>query len=1165
MRKREFLGLLTILGLAAQLVTPQLTPDCNPLKTTCPPNRAWPEENYYIDFTKETELPPNWVIASHETVRFTPNGAEFAYAERKNAPHLWTDFYMLGGRYDVEMKIAPGQGIVSSAVLWSDVQDEIDWEFTGNQHGVKPFPPPDGQWTVETNVFSHGKMWDGATAYQKEDYKPTEQFHTYSVEWDENGINWYVDNRLTRSLSAKDTPQGFVFPSSPMKLQIGIWGGGDPDNNDWTVQWAGGEIDSKGLPYTAYVKNVNITNKYPACEYRYEGKVDGPPNNLMAAKDGQEGTSSNLRSVSSPFKSCGIFTAFWQCGITATIQRRSIAATFQRKHGLISGFHPVFNYRPGIFQPCTIREYLSSLRCTFKFTQKFTLGKPISHSIISIRDIEHISHFSAPASSGIPTGTNSSVSLSRPGNGSGGYPQTTLPSLSSSGRSYILASNTTSKAGSSPATSGLISGITSSAIPSGIIVTSSISTVYSTNIYTVTSCAPTVKDCPFGQVTTELVSISTAIRPITNTIGVDEPEITSSAPPMSTGSLSSSLASNTSAASFASSSLGPVISSFSSVLATPSTNRTLNSTGTTVPPIQLLPTTYSVSTRITSSTLSTVYSTNIVKVTSCAPTVTDCPTGQVTTETVSLYTTMCPVTKDIIDGTTYTQIDTVTPSTPLPSSGTSSSTSSVKSPSPTSSGVSTSAVPSVETSLIQPNFTGPFVNTTISVSRSFSVRPTMIASNSSTVPTTPPVMTTSTVYSTNVYTLTSCAPEVANCSKGKVTTELVSLYTTVCPVEQVQTTTEPAIQSSTTPGPSKGVKFQSPPSPSESSIVASSEILPASKTTATGSRPSMTSFTTSTVYSTNVYTITSCAPEVSNCPVSIGQVTTEVVAISTTVCPVTEVADKKTPSPAPEGPYSTTVVTFSNTFGSSVIVVTSTMSFIDTPAPSPQSTTAAPETETSAVAPGLTSVPQSKSKPCTTLTLGKYFTTVIEYESITARPPAKVTPGSSLVTSIYSQPPAPEEPQMDVPNYQMSPGDSTLEMGSFSAPPPTSPAPGNPSSSANTAPKNVAEPTTTRTKPVTNQLTVTRPMPGLESGACVCEPTTISVTVTAAAPPTFTVTSTVQPPFYPSGGAYETGTAPPGTGGTGTVGTGYATMSTDMPLRRWFRRGYHGHGHGHGH
>ena len=268
-----YISLLATLGLAARLVVGQLNPDCNPLETTCPPKKGWPEQNYYIDFTKESKAPPNWVIANYENINFTPNGAEFPYAKRKNAPNMWTDFYMLGGRYDVVMKIAPGQGIISSAVLWSDVQDEIDWEFSGNQHGEKPFPPPDGMWTVETNVFTRGKMWDGAATYQKDAHKPTEEFHTYSVDWDENHINWYVDNKLVRGILAKDTPQGFVFPTSPMKLQIGLWGGGDPDNSYWTKIWAGGDIDFTGMPYTAYVKSVNITNKYPACQYKFKDQV----------------------------------------------------------------------------------------------------------------------------------------------------------------------------------------------------------------------------------------------------------------------------------------------------------------------------------------------------------------------------------------------------------------------------------------------------------------------------------------------------------------------------------------------------------------------------------------------------------------------------------------------------------------------------------------------------------------------------------------------------------------------------------------------------------------------------------------------------------------------------------------------------------------------------
>ncbi|KAI1187100.1 concanavalin A-like lectin/glucanase domain-containing protein [Nemania serpens] len=273
MPKKELIGLLGALGFVARLVNGQLEPDCNPLLAECPAKKALQEKNYYVDFTKETGLPENWILANDAVVKFTPEGAEFTYGKRGDAPSMWTDFYMLGGRYDVEMQIAPGQGVISSSVLWSDIQDEIDREFSGNQHGEEPFPPPDGKWLVETNVYAQGRMWDGAATYQKEAYKPTTQFHTYSVEWDEDHMSWLVDNQVVRSVQASNTPSGFLFPQSPMKLQLGVWGGGDPANNYWTIQWAGGEIDMKGAPYTMYVRSVNITNKYPACQYRYKDRV----------------------------------------------------------------------------------------------------------------------------------------------------------------------------------------------------------------------------------------------------------------------------------------------------------------------------------------------------------------------------------------------------------------------------------------------------------------------------------------------------------------------------------------------------------------------------------------------------------------------------------------------------------------------------------------------------------------------------------------------------------------------------------------------------------------------------------------------------------------------------------------------------------------------------
>ncbi|WYZ40749.1 hypothetical protein EsH8_IV_001090 [Colletotrichum jinshuiense] len=57
---------------------------------------------------------------------------------------------------------------------------------------------------------------------------------------------------------------------------------------------------------------------------------------------------------------------------------------------------------------------------------------------------------------------------------------------------------------------------------------------------------------------------------------------------------------------------------------------------------------------------------------------------------------------------------------------------------------------------------------------------------------------------------------------------------------------------------------------------------------------SVVPLTTSTIYTTKISTVTSCAPEVTNCPAGSTVVVTKTEAISTTVCPVTETEVKPT-------------------------------------------------------------------------------------------------------------------------------------------------------------------------------------------------------------------------------------------------------------------------------
>ncbi|KAJ2973899.1 hypothetical protein NUW58_g8825 [Xylaria curta] len=428
MPKKEFIGLLTALGLVARFVNGQLEPDCNPLHAECSPNKAWPKDNYYIDFTKETGSPKNWVIANDEVVNFTPRGAEFTYGQKGDAPNMWTDFYILGGRYDVELQIAPGQGIISSAVLWSDIQDEIDWEFSGNQYGVKPFPPPDGKWTVEKNIFAQGKMWDGAATYQRDVVNPTTQFHTYSVEWDENHMNWYVDNRVVRSVQASNTPSGFIFPQSPMKLQLGVWGGGDPTNHPRTIEWAGGEIDMKGVPYTMYSGKITSIDKIQdgcsspsataSASHTSRKIVKNSPGveapTPPAITSGYPVATSPITSKSTPSTSPGSYPV--NSPSTTGGLLSSLSSLVLGTSSAISSSHfststpPAGSSSYPVASPSTTGGILSSLSSLVLGTSSATSS---SHLSIST---------SLVGPSSYPVASSSITSMSKPSTGSGSYP-----------------------------------------------------------------------------------------------------------------------------------------------------------------------------------------------------------------------------------------------------------------------------------------------------------------------------------------------------------------------------------------------------------------------------------------------------------------------------------------------------------------------------------------------------------------------------------------------------------------------------------------------------------------------------------------------------------------------------------------------------------------------
>lgn len=164
------------------------------------------------------------------------------------------------------MQAAPGVGIISSAVLMSDDQDEIDWEWSGNDFAT-------GSGKVQTNYFGKGitGIYDRGTLPAID--SPQTKFHTYKIDWTPTTLTRPIDGKTVRVHKAADSDKStHQYSQSPSKFHLGLWCAGDPDMHPATAQWAGGRTDFTEAPFTAYVQSVKIANMNPCSQYEHTDK-----------------------------------------------------------------------------------------------------------------------------------------------------------------------------------------------------------------------------------------------------------------------------------------------------------------------------------------------------------------------------------------------------------------------------------------------------------------------------------------------------------------------------------------------------------------------------------------------------------------------------------------------------------------------------------------------------------------------------------------------------------------------------------------------------------------------------------------------------------------------------------------------------------------------------
>ncbi|RMJ24563.1 hypothetical protein PHISP_04579 [Aspergillus sp. HF37] len=298
------------------LSSAQTYTECDPLKKTCPPNDGLARSSFTSDFTKGDSALDDWKITAGE-VTTGPDGAEFTIRKQGDAPTIQTPWYFFFGKVEIEMKIAPGKGIVSSTVMQSSVLDEVDWEGLGTRTDE-----------IQANYFGKGDT----SSYDRESWHPLETpqdtFHTYTIEWKKDHITWAIDGKDVRTVTYDEAKGGTRFPQTPVNFRIGSWAGGDPSNPQGTIEWAGGLTDYTKGPYTMYVRRVHIENENPAESYKYTDHSGSYKSIKFAEVDGgSDSSSSSSTTEKTTAMKTTMSTATTGSGSTATTGSSSEGTT----------------------------------------------------------------------------------------------------------------------------------------------------------------------------------------------------------------------------------------------------------------------------------------------------------------------------------------------------------------------------------------------------------------------------------------------------------------------------------------------------------------------------------------------------------------------------------------------------------------------------------------------------------------------------------------------------------------------------------------------------------------------------------------------------------------------------------------------------------------------
>lgn len=147
------------------------------------------------------------------------------------------------GKVDVTMKVAYGNSIVSSFILYSDeTKDEVDFEF------VERYAYPNRN--IQTTFYYRGiPLYNVNDLYIDTGIELAYSFNKYTFIWDANFYEWRFNDKFIRRTYRNETDN---YPDSLSYIKISIW-------EHQPSKWSGPAPNWNDVPFILYISSINVS------------------------------------------------------------------------------------------------------------------------------------------------------------------------------------------------------------------------------------------------------------------------------------------------------------------------------------------------------------------------------------------------------------------------------------------------------------------------------------------------------------------------------------------------------------------------------------------------------------------------------------------------------------------------------------------------------------------------------------------------------------------------------------------------------------------------------------------------------------------------------------------------------------------------------------------